>query len=65
MIIVSNVMKQPYPRRRPAVNLVPCSCAAAVVYKSTLPCYAHSKTRHCLTDASADANKRFAYVKKI
>ena len=33
MIIVSNVMKQPYPRRRPAVNLVPCSCAAAVESK--------------------------------
>ena len=51
-------------RRRPAVNLAPCICAAAVVYKSTLPCYAQCKTRPCLADASTDADKRFAYVDK-
>ena len=62
---VSKVVKQSDRRRRPVVNLAPCSCAAAVMYKSTLPCYAHRKTRPCLTDASAEANKRFVYVDKI
>ena len=62
---VSNVVKKSDRRRRPAVNLAPCSCAAAVMYKSTLPCCAHCKTRPCLTDASTDANKRFVYVVKL
>ena len=61
---VSNVVKKSDRRRRPAVNLAPCSCAAAVMYKSTLPCCAHCKTRHCLPDASTEANKRFVYVAK-
>jgi len=56
---VSKVVKKDDRRRRPAVNLAPCSCAAAVMYKSTLPCCAHSKTRHCHTDASAEANQAF------
>ena len=51
-------------RQRPAVNLAPCICAAAVVYISTLPCCAQCKTRPCLADASTDADKRFAYVDK-
>ena len=57
-------MKKSDRRWRPAVNLAPCSCAAAVVYRSTLHCCAHCKTRHCLTDASTEANKRFVYVTK-
>ena len=62
---VSNVVKKNDRRRCPAVNLAPCSCAAAVMYKSTLPCYALCKTRHCLPDASTEANKRVVYVDKI
>ena len=64
MVNVSTVVKKSDRRRRPVVNLAPCSCAAAVMYRSTFPCCAHCKTRHCLTDASTDANKRFAYVAK-
>ena len=64
LVNVSNVVRQSERRRRPAVNLAPCICAAAVVYRSTLPCCAQCKTRPCLADASPDADKRFAYVDK-
>ena len=65
IVNVSNVVKKNDRRWCPAVNLAPCICVAAVVYKSTLPCCARCKTRHCLTDASTEANKRVAYVDKI
>ena len=36
-LLFSNVVKKNNRRRCPAVNLAPCICVAAVVYKSTLP----------------------------
>ena len=53
------LLKKSDRRRRPAGNLAPCSCAAAVMYKSTFPCCTHCKTRPCLTLHPPCANKPF------
>ena len=48
MLIATLVVKKEYRRRRIAGNLVPCYCAASVMYSRTLPQLLIRKTRPCL-----------------
>ena len=55
-------MKKDYRRRRIADNLVPCYCAASVMYSRTLPQLLIRKTRPCLALHPPMEISRFAYL---
>ena len=64
MLIATLVVKKEYRRRRIAGNLVPCYCAASVMYSRTLPQLLIRKTRPCLALHPPMVMGRFAFYRK-
>ena len=63
MLIATLVVKKEYRRRRIAGNLVPCYCAASVMYSRTLPQLLIRKTRPCLALHPPMVMGRFAFCR--